>query len=322
MLSYTIILRGEYCMKFKNSDQMKSFLKKESIRLGMNIQNTYNTYFSRLLLSRICNYDYGELIVKGSFSQFVHLGKLTRAITDIDLASPLTQEKANQSLLQAIYYTNEYGPTSPFYLPNEQADLKISNDKLGVVCELSCLPTNSSTNIHQFNLVSNFGSIKHNTSIDLDSNYKRTLELKYSRVEPIFTGDEIFYINTLSYEEHLAEKLCIVAESVEGNNSITNTRIKDFYDIYQLHGGKYDFDKFTIYFGKMLIQRARMDKNSLSTKHLDKNFIKNHQEDWNHLSKKYDFLDKDITLEGSVYYTKSVLSEQIQKLKLTNFFLK
>lgn len=41
--------------EFTNSDKLKSFLKKESNRLNISINNTYNTFFSRLLLQDISN---------------------------------------------------------------------------------------------------------------------------------------------------------------------------------------------------------------------------------------------------------------------------
>ena len=47
--------------------------------------------------------------------------------------------------------------------------------------------------------------------------------------------------------------------------------------------------------------------------YLDKNFIENHSEIWDSVSKKYDFLDKEIDLGGAVYYTRAVLREYLQK---------
>ena len=38
-------------MQFNNDAQLKAFLKSESKRLGVSIKNTYNTYFSKLLLA-------------------------------------------------------------------------------------------------------------------------------------------------------------------------------------------------------------------------------------------------------------------------------
>ena len=74
-------------MEFENEEKLKSFLKKESNRLGISIQNTYNTYFTRLLLERISKLCYDKLYVKGSMSEFAHLNEMIRPITDLDLVS-------------------------------------------------------------------------------------------------------------------------------------------------------------------------------------------------------------------------------------------
>ena len=72
-------------MEFRNEDHLKSFLKSESKRLGVSIQNTYSTFFSKVLLERISKMSYDELFVKGSFSELAHLNDMIRPITDIDL---------------------------------------------------------------------------------------------------------------------------------------------------------------------------------------------------------------------------------------------
>ena len=49
---------------FRNDDMLRAYLKKESSRLDISIQNTYNTFFSRNLLSRLSKTDHeGNLIV-------------------------------------------------------------------------------------------------------------------------------------------------------------------------------------------------------------------------------------------------------------------
>ena len=60
-------------IKVDNCDQLKAFLKSESKRLNISCTNTYNTFFSRLLLERISHVDPShEFLVKGSFAQLVH----------------------------------------------------------------------------------------------------------------------------------------------------------------------------------------------------------------------------------------------------------
>ena len=68
-------------MENLNDEKLKSFLKKESKRLGISVNNVYNTYFSRILLNNISNHnEHNEVIVKGSFAQLVQLGKIVRQI--------------------------------------------------------------------------------------------------------------------------------------------------------------------------------------------------------------------------------------------------
>ena len=128
---------------------------------------------------------------------------------------------------------------------------------------------------------------------------------------PIFEGDVPFELYMPSFEEYLAEKLCIIVES--NDESKLNTRVKDFYDIYQLHGGKYDSDKLTEYFKKMLALRNKITIEQANTTMLDSEFVRNHQKIWDSTREKYSFSDKEIDFVGAVYYTRSVLREQLQK---------
>ncbi len=72
--------------------------------------------------------------------------------------------------------------------------------------------------------------------MDVQANYPRLIESQLRVMPVIFQGDEPFMMNVPSFEEYLAEKLCIIVES--NKTDVLNTRVKDFYDIYQLHGGK------------------------------------------------------------------------------------
>ena len=276
-------------MKFENDDKLKAFLKKESKRLGVSIGNTYTTYFSRLLLERISKVCYSELYVKGSMSEIAHLKRMIRPITDLDLVSTVAHNDPLITLYRAMYDTNG----NLFY-------------------ELTDIPKRTKTGIYQIHIVANFGKIKHPISIDFQELSKTIYERDYKRIEPIFSGDEFFYIYTPSYEEHLAEKLCIVLESNKEN--ILNTRVKDFYDIYKLLGGKYDEEKLSYFFYHMLLDRNKIDISKSSTSFLNPDYIEKHQGLWQSMSKKYEFLDKDIGFKESVYLTKDVLDNQLNNL--------
>lgn len=276
-------------MYFRNDDQLRAFLKNESKRLGVTITNTYNTFFSKLLLERLSNFSYDKLFIKGSFSELAHLNTMIRPITDLDLVSTQYHNDPLLFLFRAMYDTNE----EIFY-------------------ELVDLPKKTKTGIYKISMTANFGRIKHPISIDFQELSNTIYEKEYKRVDPIFEGDDYFYIWTPSYEEHLAEKLCIVTES--NKEDVLNTRVKDFYDIYKLCGGKYDKERVSYFFYHMLKDRNKIDIETASTSHLTKEYIEKHYELWNQMSKKYEFMDKTVPFKESVEFTKELLDEEIKNL--------
>ncbi len=277
---------------FRDENSLKSFLKKESLRLHINVCNVYNTYFSRLLLERISKYDNEEIVVKGSFAQFVHLRKFVRPITDIDLASQKGHHTPIITLAQAMCDSENDVMNFNFRAKPYQKE---------------------NTKIYKIPLVATFGKIKQPVNIDYRENHPCIFEKEKKLVPIVFQGDVEYPIIVPSYEETLAEKLCIIVES--NNPNLLNTRVKDFYDIYQLHGGEYDLDKFSYYFEKMLQLRGKASIEDINTDVLSNQFIKDHEIEWEHSKKKYEFLDDDINLYGAVYYTRGVLSEQRQRIK-------
>jgi len=214
---------------------------------------------------------------------------MIRPITDIDLVSTEYHNDPLLILYQAMYDTNG----NIFY-------------------ELSDLPKKTKTGIYKINIIYNFDKIKHPISIDFQELSNVIYEKDYKRIEPLFKGDKHFYISTPSFEEHLAEKLCIVVESNKEN--VLNTRVKDFYDIYKLCGGKYDKERLSYFFYHMLKDRKKIDVETASIKHLTERYIKNHQNLWEAMSKKYEFMDKTVDFRESVEFTKELLSKEIENL--------
>ena len=277
-------------MEFRNDDQLRAFLKNESKRLGVTITNTYNTFFSKLLLERLSKYSYDKLFIKGSFSELAHLNDMIRPITDLDLVSTSYHNDPLLFLFRAMYDTNE-----------------------DIYYELVDIPKRTRTGIYKLSMVANFGRMKHPISIDFQELSNTIYEKEYKRVDPIFEGDDYFYIWTPSFEEHLAEKLCIVTES--NKEDVLNTRVKDFYDIYKLCDGKYDRERLSYFFYHMLKDRNKIDINSASTSHLTKEYIEKHHELWDQMSRKYEFMDKTVDFKESVEFTKGLLDQEIEKLE-------
>lgn len=277
-------------MNFENDDKLKAFLKSESKRLGISINNTYSTFFSRILLERVSKLCYNELYVKGSFSELAHLENMIRPVTDIDLVSTEYHNDPLLVLYQAMYDTNE-----------------------DLYYELTNIPKRTKTGIYKINITANFGKIKHPISIDFQELSNTIYERSYKRINPIFKGDNHFYIYTPSYEEHFAEKLCIVAEN--NKKDVLNTRVKDFYDVYKLYDGKYNKDKLLYFFYHMLIDRNKINIENLTVDFLNDEYIEKHKDIWGSMSNKYEFMDKNIEFKESVYLTKEIINNQIKNIE-------
>lgn len=276
--------------RFRNTNQFKAFIKKEASRLNISVPNAYSTFISRSFLEKLSNRDIDKtILVKGSSAETAYLGELVRGITDVDLASTSSID-LNVPVLRRVL------------------DQEPVND---IRFRLSKKPTMTKTGIYKFNFDADIDTIKDNLGVDFQDKYTRLIEKKYSVMPKIFDGDREFIMATPSFEEYLAEKLCIILES--NNPNMLNTRLKDFYDIYELHGGKYDSEKLAEYFKLMLALRSKIRIEDARTDYLDKTFIENHNSIWDNVSKKYDFLDKEIDLGGAVYYTRAVLREYLQK---------
>ena len=211
---------------------------------------------------------------------------MIRPITDIDLVSSVYHNDPLLVLYQAMYSEDE-----------------------NLHYELIDIPKRTKTGIYKIHIKAIFGSICHPISIDFQELSNTIYQKDYKRVNPLFTGDNFFYIYTPTYEEHLAEKLCIVVESNKDN--ILNTRVKDFYDIYKLKGGKYDKEKLSYFFYHMLLDRHKIDISHASVNHLNRQFILQHQQLWDNMSKKYEFTDKSIVFEDAVETTKSMLDHEL-----------
>ncbi len=276
-------------MNFDNSEQLKAFLRSESKRLGISIQNTYNTYFARVLLERINKWSNEEVFVKGSFSEYGHIGKLVRPITDLDLVSMSGSDKSMQVLFRALYK---------------------SNNPKDICFELSNAPYQTKTGIYKIPVIAMFGKIEHHLSIDFQEKSNTIYETTYRPIRPIFTGDYYFGVCMPTIEEYIAEKLCIVLENNKEN--VLNTRVKDFYDIWNLLLCDYEPNDLERIFCMMIVDRNKTDVNNLSTAFLNDEYIKRHQQVWDDISKKYEFLDKSIDFEHALCVTRSMLNHEVE----------
>ena len=282
-------------MEFKNLNQQKAWMKKEANRLGITTNVAYTTYYSRVLLERLALIYRGLVVVKGSFSQYVHLKSLSRPVLDIDLSS-----RGDHNVPLNLLYESMY---------------QIGDD--AVTFDLGSLPHQTKNGVYKIPVIA---KVKYEGSkelvipvpVDYKENNKVIFDPQFKKVEPLFEGDKTFYISTPSFEEHIAEKLFIISHN--NRTDVENTRVKDFYDIYMLHGKDYDIDKFGIYFQAMVLMYGdRLDQ--VDAEFMDRKFIKRHEAIWERMKEKYQFTNKDIEFDEATYYAKAVLKEQIQKIR-------
>ena len=279
-------------MDFDNSEQLKSFLKSESKRLGISIQNTYNTYFARILLERINKWSHNEIFVKGSFSEYAHIGKLVRPITDVDLVSVDGSEKTLQIIFGALYKAN-----------------KINN----ICFELTKSPYQTKTGIYKIPFVANFGKIEHHMSMDFQEKSNTVYIKDFKVINPIFKDDYYFGVCVPTIEEYIAEKLCIVLEN--NKEDVLNTRVKDFYDIWKLLECSYNANAVEDIFAKMIVDRHKIDTSKLDPSFLNDDYIERHQQIWNDIAKKYEFLDPSVRFDMAVRVTQRMLTHEVDHFK-------
>ena len=141
---------------FSNTDQFRSFMKKEADRLGISINNAYTTYISRILLQKLAKYNDGNILVKGSSAETAYLGRLVRGITDVDLAVMGSMED-NKNLIKIF-----------------MSDETVSDFRFKLVREPKVTPTG----IYQMSLESAFDKTRQPLGVDFQENYDRLIDRK------------------------------------------------------------------------------------------------------------------------------------------------
>lgn len=256
--------------EFNNHAKFKSYMKKEASRIGISTNGAYSTFFARALLDKLSKYNDGSILVKGSSAETAYIGTLVRGITDVDLAL-LGPIKANMGL---FYYALE-----------DKSD--------PIRFKLSRKPRKTPTGIIQVSLLSSFYGVEQTINVDLQENYSRLLMLEKRKMPRVFEGDVEYTMLVPSFEEYIAEKLCIILET--NRQDVLNTRVKDFYDIFELHGTlNYNPEILKNYFPIMMKKRGKILLEDATTLNLDQEFIRKHADTWASAITRYDFLDEEL----------------------------
>lgn len=271
--------------QFKNSNQFNAFIRKEAERLDMGLVITRKTFVSRVFLEKLSRCCDKFIVIKGSASATTYLGKITRGICDIDIASSVGFECSISTLSKTL---GDYGSVS-FQLYRQ--------------------PKRTPNGTYELSYEASIDQTRHILGIDFaETGY---LFERQERIVPkIFEGDDEFSIPVPSFEEYLAEKLCIV---LEGNRpELHNPRLKDFYDIYRMYGGQYDSLKLTQYFMQMIEIRGRIRLDDISTEFMNSSFIERYQNEWDILREKYAF-NSLFMFKDAVNGTRDILEDELAK---------
>ena len=273
-------------MEFENSNKLKGYLSNESKRLNIHSNYAYTYYFIRKFLEMLYREHSDVFMVKGSISQMAHTMKMTRAITDADLASSVELIDSAYILEKTVHHNDD--------------DIKFKiKDKFTT--------TNNTIN---FKILCNFGHIQH--LIKMDLKHQAPCDMVTKPLPIIMKKDTTYDIKTYPLEMHIATKLYILLRNADKSLTISKEtrRLKDFYDLHFLLQTNYNEEKLCKYFDEICKQRNDVNLDLVDLELLDKKFIENNQELYDSDKQRYGF--NDLEFGDLVYEAKDELSKRIR----------
>ncbi len=271
-------------MDFERGTQLKGYIQREVREHPMHSNYGYTYYFTRFFLERLFNIAPEKFILKGSNAQFVNLKKLVRPITDIDLATQYSMESVNNIILELM--------------------LKNSNTKFSI--KQRFVTTNATIN---YRIMCQLDNIQHLVTLDLRK--ESQLESTQQKIPILFSKDREFNVNTISIEEHLANKIYITILNIYLNQKLGKEfrRFKDFYDIYKILSIKaIDEAKVAHLVNQKIEQDDFLRTYQIRGNLFNNQFVKENMEKWNVDKKEYEF-DQNVSFEQTVDATNTIVSK-------------
>jgi len=201
-------------MKAKNPMQFKAFIKKKASEKNITAQLVMQNYMLERLLERVSLSRYQQnFIVKGGFLISAIVGLESRATMDLDTTLKgigLNHEKIKKVFEEICQITID---DDIFFEIDRFKDIRKSDAYPGI----------------QVGLIAIYKTLKVPLSVDITTGDKITpREINY-RFKLLF-DDRVIKIMAYNLESLLAEKIETIL-----SRSVSNTRSRDFYDIYILH---------------------------------------------------------------------------------------
>lgn len=273
-------------MEFENGNKLKGYLSNESKRLNIHSNYAYTYYFIRRFLEKLVNNNSEKFILKGSLCQLTHTVKLTRAITDIDIVSPLDTLDSSYIIEREI---NRGDTPVKFRL----------KDKF--------ITTNGTVNIK---ILCNFDQLQHLIKLDLKKDIMGNSITKPLPI--IMRKDNPFDVNTVPLEEHIATKMYIILRNADKDLNISKEtrRLKDFYDLHNLLKTNYNEELLEYYFQKICIERNDINLSNIDINKLGEKFIEDNTNLYLDDKKRYGFSD-NIEFSDLVHEAKDTISKRL-----------
>lgn len=274
-------------MEFENGNKLKGYLNNESKRLNIHSNYAYTYYFIRRFLEKLTQNNAEKFVLKGSISQLTHTVKLTRAITDIDIVSPL-------DIIDSAYIIEK----------------EINNKDIPINFRLKdkFITTNNTVNMK---ILCNFDQIQHLIKLDLKKDAKHTSIVKPLPI--IMKKDNPFDVNTMPLEAHIATKMYIILRNADNDLSVSKEtrRLKDFYDLHNLLQSDYNEELLDYYFEQICKERDDVNLANIDINRLGKNFVEENNELYLSDKKRYGFSD-DIKFGDLVDEAKETISQKLK----------
>ena len=263
-------------MEFKNSNQLKGYLRVESKHLNIHSNHIYTMYFTRQFLRRLTKENKEDFLIKGSYSQLANIKKIIRPITDIDATSP-------RDLLDSSYLLEKI--------------INKKDDPITYKMKEKFITTRETA---AFKIKCSFDKIEHMINFDLkqDNNHKfikKTLPL-------VFKKDQPFDINCATLEQHLANKMYVILREIVFNKKIKKKirRFKDYYDVYQIiKESSFNEELIMKYLKSNIEKYQEIDEKVFNQYLFEESFIEKHQEDYQVEAKRLGFKE-EVSFEETI----------------------
>lgn len=274
---------------FQDGNKLKGYIQRESKRTKMNTNYGYNYYFTRYFLQQLFNDNPTNFVLKGSYSQFINLGKIARPLTDIDIVT-----FDNIALAKDIIDAT--------VADSKETKLSIRN---------KFITTNGTTN---YKIFCDFDGKTRTISLDLRK-AEENEDYLTTDMPIIFSKDEPFPTQAIPLEQHFADKLYAILLQLK-QNSISGKefrRFKDLFDIYNmLESGKINEKKVAFYLQQNINKDDLLSDYELRGRLFVPTFVDENRQGWEDSKKEYQFLT-DASLIESLKATRDIVERTSKK---------